>query len=117
MMIIQQTIEIPSDRPISHLRLDVPLPEKHPSGTVMVEVTLKPQKNYFLGNFFTSKFYKNFDKFYGCLKDSEVFEGDSIEIVRRMRDEWDRPWDAADSSSGKALNEIPPGIKTEGNLK
>jgi hypothetical protein len=43
----------------------------------------------------TSKFYKNFDEFYGCLKDSDIFEGDSVEIVRQMRDEWDRPWDAA----------------------
>jgi hypothetical protein len=31
----------------------------------------------FFGNLFASKFYKNFDEFYGCLKNSEVFEGDS----------------------------------------
>jgi hypothetical protein len=32
---------------------------------------------------------QTFDKFYGCLKDSDIFEGDSVEIVRQMRDEWD----------------------------
>jgi hypothetical protein len=87
MMIIQQTIEIPADHSVSHLRLDVPLPEKHPSGTVTVEIALKPNKNGFFSKFFTSKFYKNFDEFYGCLKNSDVFEGDSVEIVRQMRDD------------------------------
>jgi hypothetical protein len=91
MTIIQQTIEIPADHPVSHLRLDVPLPENHPSGTVRVAIALKPGKNGFFSKLFTSKFYKNFDKFYGCFKDSEVFAGDSVEIVRQMRDEWDRP--------------------------
>jgi hypothetical protein len=93
MMIIQQTIEIPADHPISHLHLDVPLPEKYPSGTVKVEIALKSGKSGFFSTFFSSKFYKNFDEFYGCLKDSDIFEGDSVEIVRQMRDEWDRPWD------------------------
>jgi hypothetical protein len=101
MTIIQQTIEIPADHLVSHLHLDVPLPEKHPSGTVMVEVSLKPEKDGFFTKFFTSRFYKNFDKFYGCLKDSQAFEGDSVGVVRQMRDEWDRPWDTADPSSGR----------------
>jgi hypothetical protein len=103
MTIMQQTIERPADHPVSHLRLDVPLPENHPSGTVRVEIALKPGKSGFLGKLFASKFYKNFDKFYGCLKDSEVFDRDSVEIVRQMRDEWDRPWDAAEPSNDKAL--------------
>jgi hypothetical protein len=115
MMIIQQTIEIPTDHPVSRLRLDVPLPEKHPSGTVTVEIALKPNRNGFFSKFFTSKFYKNFDKFYGSLKDSEIFEGDSVEIVRQMRDEWARPWDAATSSIGKVLDEIPPDRQPRGN--
>jgi hypothetical protein len=115
MTTIQQTIEIPADRLVSHLHLDVPLPEKYPSGTVTVEVTLKPEKNGFFSKFFTSKFYKYFDEFYGCLKGSEAFEGDSVEIVRQMRDEWDRPWGAADPSSGKALNETPPISQPKGN--
>jgi hypothetical protein len=115
MTIIQQTIEIPADHPVSHLRLDVPLPEKYPSGTVTVEIALKPNKTGFFSRFFASKFYKNFDEFYGCLKDSESFAGDSVEIVRQMRDEWDRPWDAADPSCGKALNEKPLVNQPEGD--
>ena len=31
---------------------------------------------------------------YGCLKDSPALAGDSVETIRRMREEWDRPWDA-----------------------
>jgi hypothetical protein len=30
-------------------------------------------------------------RFYGCLKDSPAFEGDSVAIQHQMRDEWDRP--------------------------
>ena len=29
----------------------------------------------------------------GCLKDSEAFKGDPVEIQRKMRAEWDREWD------------------------
>jgi hypothetical protein len=92
-MTIEQTVEIPEDRPVSHLHLDLPLPQKHPSGTVKVEVKLRSTKPGFFSNLFASRFYKNFDKFYGCLKGNPVFEGDSVEIVRSMREEWDRPWD------------------------
>ncbi|MDR2144641.1 MAG: hypothetical protein LBP29_09765 [Treponema sp.] len=90
-MLIEQTVEIPADRPFLELKL--PLPENHPSGTVTVEVSLKPQKKSFFRSLFASKFYRNFDTFYGCLKDTDAFKGDSVEIVRNMRDEWDRPWD------------------------
>jgi hypothetical protein len=90
-MVIEQTVEIPADRPFLELKL--PLPENHPSGTVVVEVSLKPEKKGFFRRLFASKFYKNFDTFYGCLKDTGAFKGDSVEIVRTMRDEWDRPWD------------------------
>jgi hypothetical protein len=95
-MTIEQTIEIPPDQPMNRLRLDLPMPPKHPSGKVKVEVKLRPQESgfsAFVHNLFASKFYKNFDKFYGCLKGANVFEGDSVEIVHKMREEWDRPWD------------------------
>lgn len=36
---------------------------------------------------------RTFDAFYGCLKDSKVFDGDPVEIQRKMRAEWDREWD------------------------
>jgi hypothetical protein len=90
-MTIQQTVEIPAGKPVNYLHLEVPLPEAIPSGMVNVEVTVRPGKKKLFGNLFASKFYKHFDEFYGCLRDSGVFEGDSVETVRRMRDEWDRP--------------------------
>jgi hypothetical protein len=94
-MTIEQTVDIPAD---GRLHLDLPLPERYASGKVWVEVKLRPSKNRlsgFLSGLFASKFYRNFDKFYGCLKDTGAFEGDSVEIVRKMRAEWDRPWDKA----------------------
>ncbi len=36
---------------------------------------------------------RSWDEFMGCLKDSKVFEGDPVEIQRKMRAEWDREWD------------------------
>ncbi|MDR0662651.1 MAG: hypothetical protein LBF80_01040 [Spirochaetaceae bacterium] len=54
---------------------------------------LKPEKKGGGRGLFASKFSRNFDTFYGCLKDTDAFKGDSVEIVRAMRDEWDRPWD------------------------
>jgi hypothetical protein len=40
-----------------------------------------------------SRQMKKLMKYYGCLKDSPAFAGDSVELIRKMRDEWDRPWD------------------------
>ncbi len=34
-----------------------------------------------------------FDSYIGCLKDSEAFKGDPLEIQRKLRAEWDREWD------------------------
>jgi hypothetical protein len=95
-MTIEQIIEIPADQSMNRLHLDLPMPPNHPSGTVKVEVKLITQESgfsAFVHNLFASKFYKNFNKFYGCLKDTNVFEGDSVEIVHKMREEWNRPWD------------------------
>lgn len=36
---------------------------------------------------------RSWDEFMGVLKDSKVFEGDPVEIQRKMRAEWDREWD------------------------
>lgn len=33
------------------------------------------------------------DDFVGILKGSTIFEGDPMEIQRKMRAEWDRDWD------------------------
>jgi hypothetical protein len=42
-MVIEQTLEIPADQKLEHLHLDLPLPEKHPSGRVRVAVILTPE--------------------------------------------------------------------------
>jgi hypothetical protein len=36
---------------------------------------------------------RTFEEFFGVLKDSKIFEGDPVEIQRKMRAEWDREWD------------------------
>lgn len=36
---------------------------------------------------------RTWDDLMGGLKDSKVFEGDAVEIQRKMRAEWDREWD------------------------
>jgi hypothetical protein len=35
---------------------------------------------------------RSLSKFHGVLKNSQVWNGDAVEIIRRMRDEWDDPW-------------------------
>jgi hypothetical protein len=87
-MTIQQMIEIPADR-----RLIVDLPMDVPVGAARLKLSIsgkakgpdKPVK--------MSRQMRKMMRFYGCLKDSPAFEGDSVEIVRKLRDEWDSPWD------------------------
>jgi hypothetical protein len=83
-MTIEQTVEIPADH-----RLVMELPADVPTGTANVKLSIsskeKPAK--------MSRQMRNIMRFYGCLKDSPVFEGDPVEIQRQMRSEWDRPWD------------------------
>jgi hypothetical protein len=85
-MIIQQTIDIPANR---HVRLDFDVPTEVPIGTVKVELSISPELKLPK----MSRQMKKLMKYYGCLKDSPAFAGDSVELVRKMRDEWDRPWD------------------------
>jgi hypothetical protein len=69
-MIIEQTVEIPADH-----RLIVELPADVPAGTAKVKLSIslgkKPAK--------MSRQMRNIMKFYGCLKDSPVFEGDPFQ--------------------------------------
>jgi len=36
---------------------------------------------------------KSWDDLMGCLAGSKIFEGDPVEIQRKMRAEWDREWE------------------------
>jgi hypothetical protein len=84
-MTIEQTIEIPQSR-----RITVTLPQSVPTGTAKLtlftgEVAKKPVK--------MSRQARKLLQYYGCLKNSPVFEGDPVEIQRKMRSEWERSWD------------------------
>jgi hypothetical protein len=77
-MIIEQTIEIPASR-----RLTIDVPPEVPEGRVVISFT--PAET--LPSM--SRQMKKMMKYYGCLRDSPAFEGDSVEIIRALRDEWD----------------------------
>jgi hypothetical protein len=85
-MLIQQTIDIPANR---HVRLDFDVPTEIPIGAVKVELSISPELKLPK----MSRQMKKLMKYYGCLKNSPAFAGDSVELIRKMRDEWDRPWD------------------------
>jgi hypothetical protein len=112
MMTIQRTVTIPADR-----RLYLELPEAVPSGKfdlrlvfTPAQATRKRQPEDFAhllrdspktvkeaiaeAQRKTAERLENPEmdsmrKYAGCLKDSLAFEGDPVEIQRRMRDEWD----------------------------
>jgi hypothetical protein len=102
MMTIQQTVTIPSDR---HLSLD--LPEAVPIGQVTLIISFVPAQkvgesdSYALPTLDALKKQaaektakriaegkKPFEGLSGCLKNSKTFEGNPVEIIRAMRDEW-----------------------------
>jgi hypothetical protein len=82
-MTIQQTIEIPVDR-----RVHFDLPRDIPAGAAKLKLIITPFRVPRSEAKPQSGFQKHFDEFYGCLKQSPAFEGDSAEIIRKMRDEW-----------------------------
>jgi hypothetical protein len=83
MMTRQQTIDIPADR---WLHLELPKASRD-----WTERKYPGLKGWILHPILKHRVRKNqrlFDTFSGCLKDSTFFEGDSVEIQRKMRDEW-----------------------------
>jgi hypothetical protein len=88
-MTIEQTVEIQADH-----RLVLELPADVPTGTANVKVSISTAEKTVK----MSRQMRNVMKFYGCLRDSPVFEGDPVEVQRQLRSEWDRPWD----KNGKA---------------
>jgi hypothetical protein len=102
MMTIQQTVTVPSDR---HLTLD--LPETVPSGKVTLIISFVPAQKMSESNSDSlptldalkkqaagktakriAEGKKPFEGLSGCLKNSKTFEGNPVEIIRAMRDEW-----------------------------
>jgi hypothetical protein len=87
-MTIEQNIEIPADR-----RITLELPAHIPAGTARIKVSVLSDTKAVEKTVKMSRQMRKIMQFYGCLKDSPVFEGDPVEIQQRMRSEWDRPWD------------------------
>jgi hypothetical protein len=88
-MTIHQTIEIPADR---RVRLDFMLPKSLPSGKtkIKVEFTQAASLSEKFAGFFSRRvrFEKHFDEVFGCCKDKDIWGGDSVEVIRKMRDAW-----------------------------
>lgn len=76
MTTIEKSIEIPVDR---RLRLDLTLPDELPPGRAELRLTINPSP---------ASGGMPFDGLFGSLKDSGLFSGDSVDIQRKMRDEW-----------------------------
>jgi hypothetical protein len=74
--IIKKTIEIPADR---RLKLDLELPDSLPPGKAELSLSITPSSDA-IG-------FNAFEGYFGCLKDSEAFKGDPVEIQRKLRDE------------------------------
>jgi hypothetical protein len=89
MTAIQQTIQIPESREVRFK-----LPETVPSG--MVNVTLIFERfvetenedlalRAALDNITAPN---DIDEFYGCFKGKGIWEGESVDLIRKMRNEW-----------------------------
>jgi hypothetical protein len=77
MTIINKTVEIPADR---RLNLCLELPDDLPPGQAELHMVIWPSK--------TESTPGSLAEFSGCLKDDPTFQGDPLEIQRKMRDEW-----------------------------
>jgi hypothetical protein len=87
-MTIEQIVEIPADRKIT-----VELPPDTPTGAARLKLSVSHDEGTVQKTGKMSRQTRALLKLYGCLRDSPLFEGDPIEIQKKMRAEWDRPWD------------------------
>jgi hypothetical protein len=74
---IGKKIAVPENRRIN---LEIELPKDTPIGEVNVNISITPISQ--------RKPKRTIESFYGIFKDSPIFEGDPVEIQRKMRDEW-----------------------------
>jgi hypothetical protein len=75
-MTIQRTVTIPADR-----RLFLELPRDVPTGEADVKLVITPQDS-------VRPRGRPFEGLFGCAKGSGVWDGDAVEIIRKLRDEW-----------------------------
>jgi hypothetical protein len=79
-MTLQQTVTIPADRRL-HLDFDLPETASIGTATVILDFPTVPQSG-------PQPHRRPFEGLFGCTKDSGVWEGDGVEIIRKLRDEW-----------------------------
>jgi hypothetical protein len=77
MTTIEKTVEIPENRVVN---LELQVPENIPIGGANIHVVITSTQE-------KRPTWKDLKKFEGCLKDDPAFQGDSVEIQRKMRDE------------------------------
>jgi hypothetical protein len=82
-MTIQQTIEIPANR-----RVYFDLPGDIPVGIAKLTCIIKPVKAGFFGRKRRNRFEKALDEAIAQCKGKNLWGPDSVEHVRKMRDEW-----------------------------
>ncbi|GHT12775.1 hypothetical protein FACS1894170_08010 [Planctomycetales bacterium] len=80
MSTLYRTVDIPADR---QLTLTLSVPVDIPTGKTDVRVEFTPTVE-------TTEKKKTIADFAGILKGSKTFEGDSVELQRRWRDEWEK---------------------------
>jgi hypothetical protein len=79
MTVINKTVEIPQDR---RLRLEIELPPNMPIGEANIQITITP-----IDKRSPKEIWEALSKLQGVLKDSPTFQGNSVDIVRKWRDE------------------------------
>jgi hypothetical protein len=77
-MTLQQTVTIPADR---RLRFDFEVPETLTVGEAEVKLVITPKRT-------PQPHRRPFEGLFGCAKGSGVWDGDGVEIIRKLRDEW-----------------------------
>ncbi|MDR1488106.1 MAG: hypothetical protein LBT62_09015 [Deltaproteobacteria bacterium] len=75
MTTIEKTIEIPENRRVN---LELEVPENIPTGEANIQVKITPSQK-------KKATWNDLMKFEGCLKDEPAFQGNSVEIQRKMR--------------------------------
>jgi hypothetical protein len=92
-MTIQQTIEIPANR---RVYLELLVPQEIPAGVAEIAIIFNAVKaEDAIEQEAAAKTAKRvaegrhpFEGLRGALQNSGVFDGDPVEIIRKMRDEW-----------------------------
>jgi hypothetical protein len=77
MPIIEKTIEVPENRRVN---LELVVPDNIPTGKAKIQVTITQTRDKW-------PTLEDLNQYKGILKDLPIFEGNSVEIQRKMRDE------------------------------